>query len=1009
MNKYTNTTEKGLEEHITQYLVEENRYTQRENTVYDNVNCLDSELLFQFLEITQPKAVARLKQYHKELFKQKVIKRLNDQIQAKGIVEVLRKGITDGFTDTKLRLFYDKPVSGYNAAATIAYDANIFSVMRQVYFSPSNKKSLDVMTFINGIPIISFELKNELTKQNVNNAIKQYKEDRDPNEEIFRLGKLMVNFAVDTEEVWMCTHLKGQKSYFLPFNKGNNNGAGNPNNPSGIKTDYLWKEILNKDSVTDIIQNFCQLITEEKEYKDEKGKTKTRKEKKLIFPRYHQLIVVRELLKNAQDNGSGQKYLIQHSAGSGKSNSISWLAHQLVGLHDKTGTNNVFDTIIVITDRTVLDQQIRDNIKQFQQVKGVVEGITKGSKQLKEALEEGKKIIITTIQKFPYVVEDINDLPGNNFAVIIDEAHSSLSGQMARKLNETLSKVDDEEELRSNINDYDEDENDEITGEDLIRVLVKSRKLLPNASYFAFTATPKNKTLELFGESFQEDGKEKYKAFHLYSMKQAIEEGFIKDVLLNYTTYQSFYALLKRIEDDPEYDKTRAQKKLKAYVESHEHAIKKKSILMIEHFMDNVVKKKTMGGLAKAMLVTSSRASAVKYKKAFDTYLRKINSPFKTVVAFSGEIEGQTESQLNGFSSANLPDEFEKSEYRFLIVANKYQTGFDQPLLHTMYVDKKLGGVNAVQTLSRLNRSHPLKKETFVLDFVNATEEIEKAFKPYFESTILGEATDPNKLFDLQDALDNFQVYDREQVQEFSEKILQNVPVDQLHTILDQSSAIFRSDLDEKQQADFRAKVKTYVRLYVFLSQIVSFENPYLERLYIFLNHLQNKLGGEPPADLAQGILDNIDMDSYRLQLEATQDIFLEQGEDLKPIPTEMRGGVSDAEIDRLSNILQTFNDRYGTEFIDTDKVRQMTENIAIDVAKNDELINSIKFSDEQNARITSDKVVSEELLKHITTNFDLYKLYSDNKDFKEDFSAMMFGVVKDLIQKGFNNRGSFM
>jgi type I restriction enzyme R subunit len=1008
MNKYTNTTEKGLEEHITQYLVDENRYIQRENTAFENANCLDSELLFQFLEATQPKAVARLKQYHKELFKQKVIKRLNDQIQAKGIVEVLRKGITDGFTDTKLRLFYDKPVSGYNAAATIAYDANIFSVMRQVYFSPSNKKSLDVMTFINGIPIISFELKNELTKQNVNNAIKQYKEDRDPNEEIFRLGRLMVNFAVDTEEVWMCTHLKGQKSYFLPFNKGNNNGAGNPNNPSGIKIDYLWKEILTKDSVTDIIQNFCQLITEEKEYKDEKGKTKTRKEKKLIFPRYHQLIVVRELLKNAQDNGSGQKYLIQHSAGSGKSNSISWLAHQLVGLHDKTGSNNVFDTIIVITDRTVLDQQIRDNIKQFQQVKGVVEGITKGSKQLKEALEEGKKIIITTIQKFPYVVEDISDLPGNNFAVIIDEAHSSLSGQMARKLNETLSKVDDEEELRSNINDYDEDENDEITGEDLIRVLVKSRKLLPNASYFAFTATPKNKTLELFGESFQEDGKEKYKAFHLYSMKQAIEEGFIKDVLLNYTTYQSFYALLKRIEDDPEYDKTRAQKKLKAYVESHEHAIKKKSILMIEHFMDNVVKKKTMGGLAKAMLVTSSRASAVKYKKAFDTYLKKINSPFKTVVAFSGEIEGQTESQLNGFSSANLPDEFEKSEYRFLIVANKYQTGFDQPLLHTMYVDKKLGGVNAVQTLSRLNRSHPLKKETFVLDFVNTTEEIEKTFKPYFESTILGEATDPNKLFDLQDALDNFQVYDREQVHEFSEKILQNVPVDQLHTILDQSSAIFRTELDEEQQADFRAKVKTYVRLYVFLSQIVSFENPYLERLYIFLNHLQNKLGGETPADLAQGILDNIDMDSYRLQLEATQDIFLEQGEDLKPIPTEMRGGVSDAEIDRLSNILQTFNDRYGTEFVDTDKVRQMTENIAIDVAKNDELINSIKFSDEQNARITSDKVVGEELLKHITTNFDLFKLYSDNKDFKEDFSAMMFGVVKDLIQKGFNNTSNF-
>jgi type I restriction enzyme R subunit len=642
----------------------------------------------------------------------------------------------------------------------------------------------------------------------------------------------------------------------------------------------------------------------------------------------------------------------------------------------------------------------------------VVEAITEGSKQLKQALEEGKKIIITTIQKFPHIVEDIGDLPGNNFAIIIDEAHSSLSGQMARKLNETLSKLNLDQatqaELDEELEDISsmvelEDAEETVTGEDLIRVLVKSRKLLPNASYFAFTATPKNKTLELFGVPFQEGDKTKFRAFHLYSMKQAIEEGFIMDVLQNYTTYQSYYALLKKIEDDPEYDKLKAQKKLKHYVESHEHAIKKKAILIIEHFMENVIRKKRMGGFAKAMLVTSSRANAVKYKKAFDDYLLKINSPFLSVVAFSGEIDGQTEASLNGFSSTNIPSEFEKNEYRFLLVANKFQTGFDQPLLHTMYVDKKLGGVNAVQTLSRLNRSHPLKKDTFVLDFANTAEDIEKAFKPYFESTILGEATDPNKLFDLQDALDNFQVYTKEQVFEFSEKILANVPVDQLHAMLDTSSEIFRNDLAEEQQADFRAKVKTYVRLYIFLSQIVPFENPYLERLYIFLNHLQNKLGGDTPIDLAQGILDNIDMDSYRLQLEATTNIVMEQGEDLKPIPTDMRGGSSEPEIDRLSNILQTFNDRYGTQFEDADKVRQMAENIANDVAKNKELISSIQHSDDQNARITSDKVVGEELLKHITTNFDLYKLYSDNKEFKEDFSAMMFGVVKDLINRGIN------
>ncbi|KXK40841.1 MAG: type I restriction endonuclease subunit R [Saprospiraceae bacterium] len=1005
----TDTTEKGLEAHIANFLSNENGYLLRANTAYDNVNCLDKELLFQFLEATQPKAVAKLKAFHKDLYEQKIIKRLNDQIQAKGVIEVLRKGITDGFTDTKLNLFYDQPVSSYNTTAKTLYNANLFSVMRQVYFSPHNKKSLDMVLFINGIPVISFELKNELTKQNVQHAIKQYKEDRDPNEELFRLGRLMVNFAVDTEEVWMCTQLKAEKSYFLPFNKGNNNGAGNPPN-EGIKTDYLWKEVLTKSSLTDIVQNFCQLITEEKEYIDEKGKIKTRKEKKLIFPRYHQLVAVRMLLADAQTKGSGQKYLIQHSAGSGKSNSISWLAHQLVGLHDKSGQNNIFDTVIVVTDRRVLDAQIRNNIKQFQQVAGVVEAITEGSKQLKQALEEGKKIIITTIQKFPHIVEEIGELPGNNFAIIIDEAHSSLSGQMARKLNETLAIVQPpymaaQQDMASqeDAEDFETEDGDILTGEDWIMEIIKSRKLLPNASYFAFTATPKNKTLELFGVPYSEGDKTKFRAFHLYSMKQAIEEGFIMDVLLNYTTYQSYYALLKKIEDDPEYDKQKAQKKLKHYVESHEHAIKKKTALMADHFIDQVIKKRKVGGLAKAMLVTSSRANAVKYKKAFDDYLVKINSPYKAIVAFSGEIDGQTEANLNGFSSANIPSEFEKNENRFLIVANKYQTGFDQPLLHTMYVDKKLGGVNAVQTLSRLNRSHPLKKDTFVLDFANTAEDIEKAFKPYFESTILGEATDPNKLFDLQDALDNFQVYSREQVFDFSEKILASVPVDQLHAILDSSSAIFRNDLVEEQQADFRAKVKTYVRLYIFLSQIVPFENPYLERLYIFLNHLQNKLGGDTSIDLAKGILDNIDMDSYRLQLEAATNIAMEQGEDLKPIPTEMRGGTSEPEMDRLSNILQTFNDRYGTLFEDADKVRRMAENIANDVAKNQELITSLKYSDEQNARITSDKIVGEELLKHITTNFDLYKLYSDNKEFKEDFSAMMFGVVKELINRGMN------
>lgn len=1008
----TDITEKGLEKHIADYLVNENKYTLGDKKNFNNSTCIDESLLFKFLEDTQSNAVEKLKKYHQELYRQKVLKRINDQIKSKGIIEVLRKGIVDGFTGTKLNLFYDKPVSIFNQTAKKLYDANIFSVTRQVNYSPNNNKSLDMVIFINGLPVISFEIKNELTKQGVKDAIAQYKKDRDPNEEFFRLGRLIVNFAVDTEEVWMSTHLRSEKTYFLPFNKGNKNGAGNPPN-DGIKTDYLWKEILTKDSLTDIIQNYTQIVTEEKEYLDNAGVFRKRKETKLIFPRYHQLIAVRRLLKDASENGSGKRYLIQHSAGSGKSNSISWLSHQLVSLHDPTGKDIIFDSVIVVTDRKVLDAQIQANIKQFQQVKDVVQPITEGSKQLKQALEEGKKIIVTTIQKFPYIVEEIGELAGSNFAIIIDEAHSSLSGQMARKLNETLAKLDLDGEAEKDLSEELEDvasmvdiedvDDTGLTGEDLIRVLIKSRKMLPNASYFAFTATPKNKTLELFGESYQDSGKTKFKAFHLYSMKQAIDEGFIVDVLRNYTTFNTYFALLKKIEDDPEYDKKKAQKKLKAYVESHEHAINKKSTLMIQHFMENVIQKKKMGGLAKAMIVTSSRANAVKYKYAFDAYLKQINSPFKAIVAFSGEIDKQTESNLNGFSSANIPKEFERNENRFLIVANKYQTGFDQPLLHTMYVDKKLGGVNAVQTLSRLNRSHPLKKDTFVLDFANTTDDIEKAFKPYFESTILGEETDRDKLFNLQDALDNFQVYSRQQVEEFADKIIKGVPIDELHAILNTSKEIFKNDLNEDEKIEFRGKVKTYNRLYVFLSQIVPFENPYLERLYIFLNHLQSKLDGNSSEDLAKGILDNIDMDTYRIQLQATTDVALEQGEDLKPIPTDMKGGVGEVELDRLSNILQGFNDKYATEFEDTDKVRKMAEDIAQDVAKNESVINAFTYTP-STARITTDEAIAKELLNHISSNFNLYKKYSDDKEFKEDFSAMMFGVVKEIIKRGGNN-----
>jgi len=1005
--KYTDTTEKGLEAHITQHLCLVNGFEERHFDQYNRSECVDEELLFKFLEETQPKEVAKLQTVHGTNYKQRILYLINRKIKDEtvvnekclgGLVSLIRTEITDGSSGIKLKLFYDKPVSNLNTKDAELFNKNIFSVTRQVHFSTQSEKSLDLVISINGLPVITFELKNELTKQNVKDAIKQYKTTRDPKEDLFRLARCLVHFAVDTEQVWMCTHLKGENSFFLPFNKGNNNGAGNPTNPSGIKTDYLWKEILTKESITNIIQNYVQLIEEESEKILPDGKIKKEKVKKMIFPRYHQLNSVRNLLADAKDNGAGKRYLIQHSAGSGKSNSISWLAHQLVGLFDKTNTSAVFDSVIVVTDRIVLDSQIQRNIKQFEQVAGLVEHIDKGSKHLKEALEEGKKIIITTIQKFPHIVNDIGDLPGNKFAIIIDEAHSSQSGNTAGKLNATLSKdfervqVDDDEFVF-----MDKDQHDELTSEDLVVDIVQSRKMLTNASYFAFTATPKPKTLELFGVKFKEGEKEKFRAFHLYSMKQAIQEHFIEDVLLNYTTYNSHFALLKKIEDDPLYDKKKAQKKLRIYVESHELNIARKTAVMVEHFMSAVVGKKKINGLAKAMIVTSSRRNAVKYKKAFDNYLKENSIPYKAIVAFSGEIDGQTESSLNGFSSAAIPDEFKKANNRFLIVANKYQTGFDQPLLHTMYVDKKLGGVGAVQTLSRLNRTTSGKSDTFVMDFANSTDEIKNSFEPYYETTILGEATDPNKLFDLQNALDAYQVYTDSQVQEFSDKIVQNVPVDQLHIILDAAANVFRTTLDEKSQEDFRAKCKSYVRLYVFLAQIVPFTNPYLERLYIFLNHLQNKIQREQGEDLAQGVLDTIDLDSYRLQRQGEFNITLEQGKELMP-SSEMGSGVAEPEMETLSNIVKAFNDRFGTTFTNEDKVRKMAaelmQDVKTDQAAMDNINASLNKNDIQNAQITFTDVLKEKMINHIDSNFEVFKEYNDNPEFKAFLAGQMFKLL---------------
>lgn len=997
MSKQTDTTEKGLEALITDYLTKENGYVLRDFNQYNRSDCLDEELLIKFLIDSQPEESEKLKSVHGDSFQEKILYRIINRIKTEGIIEVLRKGIID--TNVKLKLFYDKPVSEDNEKDSENYKKNIFSVTRQLHYSTKNEKCLDMVIFINGLPVITFELKNELTKQDVKDAVRQYKTTRDPKEELFRLGRCLVHFAVDTDQVWMCTHLKGEKSYFLPFNKGYNNGAGNPPNPSGIKTDYLWKETLTKDRITKIIQNYVLLFEDENETILPDGNIKIEKEKKLIFPRYHQLNVVTKLLDDAKIKGTGRKYLIQHSAGSGKSHSISWLAHQLVGLHDLSNTNVIFDSVIVVTDRKVLDKQIKKNIQQFAQVSGVVQPITEGSKQLKTALEEGKKIIITTIQKFPYIVDEIGDLPGNRFAIIIDEAHSSQSGNMAGKLNKTLSKEFKKVKVDGETIFADEKSNEEITSEDLIVDIIKGRKMLNNASYFAFTATPKNKTLELFGVKYVKNGKERSYSFDLYSMRQAIEEGFIQDVLENYTTYGSYYSVLKTIKDDPQYDKKKAEKKIKKYIEGHKHAIRKKTSFIIDHFMESVIQKKKIKGMAKAMVVTGSRRNAIKYKKAFDKYLKETGNPYKAIVAFSGEIDKQTESSMNGFSSSTIPDEFRKFKNRFLIVANKFQTGFDEPLLHTMYVDKKLGGVNAVQTLSRLNRTASGKEDTFILDFVNSTGDIKEAFDPYYETTILSESTDPNKLFDLQSELDKFQVYSKEQIEDYANKVVQNVPVDQLHIILDSAAETFWKNLNEKNQDEFRSKCKTYVRLYVFLAQIVEFVNPYLEKLYIFLNNLQNKIRHPSDEDFAKGVLENIDMESYRLEKIEEIKINLKQGKELYPQPIDSGGKWRDeGEKDYLSRIVKEFNEKFGTNFTNEDKVKKMTDELMQDVVNDEAALENISTSlaskDEQNARITFEEVLKDKLTNHIDSNFEVFKEYNDNEEFRRLFAGMMFDMM---------------
>lgn len=979
--KPTDTSEKGLESIIVASLVEEAGYVQGDPQDYDREHAVDLAKLLQFLSATQPETYEALGIGEEGPKRTQFLHRLQGEIAKRGVVDVLRGGIKHG--PAHVDLFYGTPTPG-NVKAAERFAANIFSVTRQLRYSRvETALALDMAVFINGLPIATFELKNKLTKQTVLDAVQQYQRDRDPKELLFQFGRCVVHFAVDDHEVRFCTHLKGKGSWFLPFDKGYNDGAGNPPNPTGLATDYLWKETLSKAGLTDILENYAQVVEE----KDEKS---GRKKYKQIFPRYHQLKVVRMLLANAAESGIGRRYLIQHSAGSGKSNSIAWLAHQLVGLEHESKA--LFDSVIVVTDRRVLDKQIRDTIKQFAQVSATV-GHAEHSGDLRRFLKAGKKIIITTVQKFPFILDEIGDEHRKSkFAIIIDEAHSSQGGKTTAAMNMVVAEKPGEYKA----------EWDELDAEDKINKIMEGRKMVTNASYFAFTATPKNKTLEIFGEPDpQPDGTVKHHPFHSYTMKQAIQEGFILDVLKNYTPVESYYRLAKTVEDDPLFDANKAQKKLRRYVESHEHAIREKAEIMVDHFHAQVIGHRKIGGHARAMVITNGIVRAIQYFHAFKDYLKERKSPYEPIVAFSGEHEygGKkvTEATLNGFPSSQIPDKVQQDPYRFLIVADKFQTGYDEPLLHTMYVDKALSGIKAVQTLSRLNRAHPQKHDTFVLDFYNDSETIQKSFEPYYRTTILSDETDPNKLHDLKSDLDGYQVYSQAQIDDLVGLYLNGADRDKLDPILDACVATYNADLDEDGQVDFKGKAKAFVRTYGFLSSILPYSNADWEKLSIFLNFLIPKLPAPKEEDLSRGILEAIDMDSYRVEVKTSLKIGLpDQDAEIGPVPTSGGGRKPEPELDQLSNIIKAFNDQFGNiDWKDGDKIRQViAEEIPAKVAADAAYQNAMKNNDKKTARIEHDAALQRVMIDLLSDHTELFKQFSDNPSFKKWLGDTIFGVT---------------
>lgn len=973
------SNEEALEICIETALVQKARYEKGNPANFNREFAIDSEKFWQFLETTQPEQLAKVQDQVN--WQRIILERLNRKIKQDGVLSVLKKGIS--INDADFILFYSLPYNDTNPAIAENFGRNIFSITRQVHYSETDPNlSIDIVLFLNGIAIATLELKNPWTGQTVHHAREQYKKDRNPAEPLLQFGRCLVHFAVDTDEVWMTTKLAQQNTYFLPFNQGFNYGKGNPPNPDGHKSAYLWEDVLTRESLANIIEHFMLL---------EGNKKDPLAQKTLIFPRYHQRDVVQQLLNHAKTYGSGQKYLIQHSAGSGKSHSITWTAYQLIALYRQGSDRPIFDSVVVVTDRRILDQQLRDNIKDFSEVKNIVAHAQRSS-DLKTALESGKKIIITTIQKFRFIVEGIEDLTHQNFAVIIDEAHSSQGGQTADQMNMALSREDDEP---------DEDNQDRI-----LKVM-EGRKMSPNASFFAFTATPKNVTLEKFGQQTPEGG---FVPFHLYSMKQAIEEGFILDVLANYTTYRSYYEIQKSIEGNPLFDTARAQKKLKAFVEGHRQTINTKAEVMVNHFLENVVAPKKLKGKACGMVVARNIESAIRYFFAIRDTLKAANAPFSAIVAFSGKktLDGMeyTEDSLNGFPSRDIPNKLKTDQYRILVVANKFLTGFDQPLLYAQYVDKKLQGVLAVQTLSRLNRAFSKlgKTEPLILDFYNTVENIRFAFDPFYTATSLTEPTDVNVLHELKENLDHVGVYEWSEVETFNELFFAQADADQLSPWIDTAAARFNQELEleEEDKIDFKIKAKQFVKIYSQVACLVPFNIIRWEKLFWFLKFLIPKLIVRNPfQDQIDNLLNSVDLSTYGLErTHLNQEISLDNSEsEIAPQNPNPRGYHGDEpQRDLLDDIIADFNQRF-FEGWDATPAEQRIKliNLARHVIHNHNYQTQVVNNpDQQNRRIALEQLIKQAINQERRRELDLYKRYASDPDFKRAIEASIIKLLSD-------------